>query len=133
MRLAEQSCAQRQSLFRLELFARVRERRNIVADFLHVFEVLRFVGGLVSQHVVQRGLRTLDLRRDHRLFAYETVQKPVRAGHHGRGDSEAIQRGRCVRKQIDERNIEREWRLRRGKRKGHECADPFTGDRSRVI
>ncbi len=91
VRLAEETRADRQTLGVGDLGARVVDHLDVIADLLDVVRLLGFLGGLERDHLAERGLRALDLRRDDGLFAHEPVEEPARAGHHAARDFKAGQ------------------------------------------
>ena len=96
MRLAQEAHRERQALGIGELGARVGERVEVVADLLDVGvgrgTLLCAILGLEREQVDEGRLRSLDLRREHRLLADERVDEPVERRDHLAGQLEADER-----------------------------------------
>jgi len=85
MGFVEQAHRRRQAGRICQLSARVGERIQVIAYLLNVRCRTRIASRVLClevEQVDQRCLRTLNLRRQHRLLADEGVDEPVERRHH---------------------------------------------------
>ncbi len=135
MRSIEQAHRERQPFSAAKLFSRVRECVDVVAHFLDVRSRRRIVFALrlECQQVDQRGLRSLDLRRDHGFLPDEPIDEPVDRRDHLAGELETTELLLGTTEKLEGLGVEVQRRVRRRQGPGHEGPDFLAGDRRTLV
>ena len=135
VRLIEQSHREWQPFSTAKLFSRVRECVYVVAHFLDVRSWRRIVFALrlECQQVDQRGLRSLDLRRDHGFLPDEPIDEPVDRGDHLAGELETTELPLGTTEKREGLGVEAQRRVRRRQGLRHEGPDLLAANRRTLV